>query len=400
MTACLYISPKVFSGDKDVGFLPVLIADTMVTLQSIKDYELKSEEITPSRDSYFTSGHISHSQLARKIAIVDRAAFAFAGDLQGLDAFLNIIQFHKSDWSTSARPMKPMGDYADQNKLQVIGAYPAPLEEGKPQGVHYVCPTSNKIELSRLGLCCTIGSGYSDLLDECRRGNQIAEENAYAFSQAYPFAMGFINQLNGKRLLSEQLGKTENAWGGYLEWVWFDYANNRWQSGPPTFHFFCVALQIPGSNTFTSAVLSKSLGYFNVGKTSFVLSIDTFKSTIYELRTLALARQSSFDPALLNSSMFNNVVVTCFTAFDDFADFTSYTFDQNNLDGFQFSFHEDKISVALEERKFNFLFKQLEAMRGLTFVRPEEYGSDKLRELVKVYNASQDKKKPETEHTT
>lgn len=269
MTACLYISPD------DV---PALIADTLVTDRS----QAGKQIITPANDSGNDNNpNYSYARLARKLYLVgERTALSVAGDENRILDFLNTVAPLAKHIEKSDRPMRMIGDLADnymnsengKRNVVVLGASVADVPGGilTNRTAGYYAQT-----LPILGQCGAIGSGREEVLSMAKSW-VFQMQNDPAFKNHPPSTiLNFASVICTDRLAQEFLNQQshDDSWGGYVEHAYFDPYAKRWVRGGKRLHLFFLAFRVD-AKTMTVAMPSRLILYDPGKVDGHVLSVN------------------------------------------------------------------------------------------------------------------------------
>lgn len=106
MTACIYFSPRWDITDPSEGILPVLAADTMVTLQGY-DWAGPLLPITGVNQGQT----LFSTKLKRKLNIVKGCAIALSGHGDAIEEIVRHVHDEIDTWVDLDRPMRPFAEY-------------------------------------------------------------------------------------------------------------------------------------------------------------------------------------------------------------------------------------------------------------------------------------------------
>lgn len=215
-----------------------MLADTLVTLRGVPN---DAVSILPATTIPEHAGAISKVYLNRKLLLSGPNALAFSGNGNDIRSFCNQFISNLSDpggHHVVDRLAVAAEEYRNEGRdVAIIAAnIPDNLEDGFRQ-----VSNGQSINLKYMNPCTAIGSGASDLLDQCRKYDQSLCSNIQNLTNPVLRANAFAVQLAAKRLAAEYVGDAENAWGGYIEWCCGDPTRHSWRRGPKIVHYFLHA---------------------------------------------------------------------------------------------------------------------------------------------------------------
>lgn len=362
MTACLYISPPL-SGPEliDGPVLPVLVADTMVTLLdgSRKDYVIPSTFVAGENPEN------SKVRLTRKLQVCNNFAWASAGDGRSISLLNYEIRMQCAELAvTSERPMRNVGDMCNRVKnVQTVGCYVNGLD------VNFVAHEPH-IRVKHLGLCAAVGSGGGMLLESCRHAAQVFDGPQWSIAPGFSKINGFLAWLNGQRLAQEISGEARGGWGGYVEWA--AAGGNGWWRGPRCLNLFFQVKPV-SFDTVTVLPIGRYVCYEPGDDVGRVLSISAAGKLEFVLESVPSSmphEQDNFDwlswkPDWVTVTMIGSSIR------ERFWYSTRSLGDEELLNEFEFDVEHPTSKSPLRGRLAKRIFSEMAASRGQRYVAAE-----------------------------
>ncbi|MFN3511506.1 MAG: hypothetical protein ACK41C_00550 [Phenylobacterium sp.] len=235
------MSPHVVPDDPNSPIMPVIVADALVTQRGNDE-----QWLTPATLTVETVARPLRCRLARKVHPLGRAAIAFAGSGDHIATCYQDVLGHLPTWLEQERPMASLAQHSNlYTNLYGPGAIQTLGSCQVPNGFNTCYPRAlvEFAHIPQLGMCTAIGSGHADLIARAREGERDLQQMAEA--PLFERVRGFVASLNGRRLAEEMFTERNlpNAWGGYLEFVYFDFRVGRWVFGPSALNLFAILHQ-------------------------------------------------------------------------------------------------------------------------------------------------------------
>ena len=193
---------------------------------------------------------IEFTRVCRKIFILsNRTAIATAGNEDCIREFVRLCRERIDEFDTSDRPMRCIGDLADQvgnndpTNLSVIGAHVRDFENPADISLNSLSPGIHMAELEYLGRCVAIGSGAEQLLREIElRDRDIRsmppEKQQYVYAQIF----GACSAINAQRMIDETNPTiATQSWGHFLEYAYFNVEERKWERQKRQAYLYLVA---------------------------------------------------------------------------------------------------------------------------------------------------------------
>lgn len=258
MTACLYISPCSQNGTPH----PCFISDTQITNTTFEPNQILPHNIKFGLPSLNKLEFISRPTVKKCFQISNRSVLAVSGDSNAISCFVDTckgeILAHEMN---SERPMGDISAIANKfsrdNKgsIEVIGATMI-----KDQNISVL--KFNKIchEDSLLGFMSAVGSGGQELMEKAINfsrnyisSNQVMNTNE--------FVRGLVSGITASRLTEEGLsGNSSKHWGSMLEYLSYDYFEEKWNHGLKRAFMLFLAYQT-GEKEFSVGLLPRVVSY-------------------------------------------------------------------------------------------------------------------------------------------
>jgi len=233
MTACMYLSPPWDTDDLNGAVLPVLLADTMVTLEGFEQEEplIPIQGLGP-KTAYST-------KLTRKINIVKGCGVALSGKGAPIRDTIWHIKENIDQWMTLDRPMRPLSGYLSEYNRQK-GAL---VVEGtaacqRDDMVYFAAPNRNRKTLRHFGLTISHGSGADELFALVADFDKILDHWDLKEIDAYGKVNALVNNINAIKLIRELRSGAKTGWGGFVEWAFMVPGEQNWCFGPSVLHVF------------------------------------------------------------------------------------------------------------------------------------------------------------------
>lgn len=163
MTLCMYISPPWNIDEPEGPFVPVIIADTMVSFRGVGD----QPPLLPIR-GYGLEGpaKVYSTTLKRKINYVDNCAIAPSGHGQAIEEIVLKTKESLPGWMTLGRPLKPFADLLTEvNRTFGHVADAIAVVRGRDDMIFRGEPTGSSFREKHFGICVAHGSGAPDALN-------------------------------------------------------------------------------------------------------------------------------------------------------------------------------------------------------------------------------------------
>lgn len=236
MTGCLYLSPAIDPAHPELGVIPILLADTLATLQGAPD---DWERLKPTTVSVNSDPKFSRTITRRKLVILGPAALALAGDATRIEEALREFRYMLPELNDVERPLRWFGDalnavnrHANRIVVEGLGAYIIEFENGRGRLNFFSLYPAAQTE--GLGVCAAVGSGAEELAEMVCDFDRIwarAHVNQLHY-RAAEIALSFCADRLGREIIRE----VDGSWGGYVEWVYA--ADGAWHRAPKTLHLF------------------------------------------------------------------------------------------------------------------------------------------------------------------
>ena len=268
MTGCLIVSPP-YDIEKPGGeTLPVMIADTMVTVKGTTGPE---SLLLPAKFNANDNALPPSQFVLRKLNIVGNSAVAMAGDGWAVEYLARGLPDYFAAQKNHMLPLEPLHSAAGDLRSRYgpstvwvtgITMQPAPLPEAVgPARTYHALGEGPHIQTRLLGRCSAIGSGAEDLLRACVD----FDEGVTWAGDPQSRAKLLVAQINADRLGHELTGSFEKSWGGYVEMAYFDPTADQWLRGPTTANLFLKAI-FEAENNFRLGLVPYLIAY-DPGKT-------------------------------------------------------------------------------------------------------------------------------------
>ena len=339
-----------------------MIADTLAT-RRFSDGEL----VVPMTATEEAAGYNSSVRLVRKLQIVGDLAIACAGDAGWAATAVKELRYAAPAWAKEERPLRKLGWWADQKKIEVLAMWPM----SDRQVIWRVVPQRHQFQSKHLGLCVAIGSGGKELIEECKRVEEIFDNVKLISLHPFQKVRFFINHLTCIRLSKEAMKEKVN-WGGYLEWAYWD--NKEWKRGPRAAHLYFSILRIAGLEkpSVTIEKLSRGIAYDPsgegrilswIGGKRFEFKLDPIDSI--PLNSNPIRREYS------DWTDYSADEITL-TFIADFGDNFFYPYTLPSDSGAKLKFTENGQQWSIPPAEFDEAVRQVCALKNVEYVDPKD----------------------------
>lgn len=367
MTGCLYISPPLIDGDLS-NPVPVLFADVLIS----REEEIPGGVVLlPAAAEPRDLNKPRNSRLGRKVRIIDATVIAYAGHGNTINCLHEDIQENLAGWIAAGRPSKEMAERADLYRRTYPEAQAFAIGTTHIEGVGFNdLLFRSQTRIGRLGLCVAIGSGAEELM---RRAAQYEPGFAkMATTNVYEAIRGFAGALNGQRLAEEFLRSSESdrdwgtdaTWGGYVEYVYFDYRTSTWRRGPRSLTLLYVFDELePGVRTLR--LIPRAVAYDPGDASGHILAMTETALHYFSLpEDGAYAREtlefwSGWKP--------ETVTATVLVPKDERVNFAQKTLDHRDMSAVHFAVHGDDAGAGLSRDFTDKLGAEIASAIGETY---------------------------------
>lgn len=235
MTACLYMKPKGY---------PLLLSDTIVTRETddLDDLNVPGALVRGTKIAKFKSTHTS-----RKIYLFgNHLALACAGTVEEIEKFLHEILELGDDLSNVSCMDKV---YNILHKYEADVNTIACFQSRKESCT--IVPDKSRYEIEGYFEYFTIGSGEEELARIVRRDFEFYEKiqwdvrKHWEVMDDYNLISNFAGRICSRMIGNELLYGYGKDWGGFAEWAYYNYGEDKWCYAPKTLHCFILALPLP-----------------------------------------------------------------------------------------------------------------------------------------------------------